>query len=108
MSEVFTVSPQPDQLPQGFLALFLRAWDGPPLRGPGPSRRRTPRLGSAVLSSSATPTGTSSRGQSHSSFAGVPLAQRGTDDVLLRTPPLAAEPPLDTDPPLAADPPLDP
>jgi len=31
MSEVFTVSPQPDQLPQGFLALFLRAWDGPPL-----------------------------------------------------------------------------
>jgi len=62
MSEVFTVSPQPDQLPQGFLALFLRAWDGPPLRGPGPSRRRTPRLGSAVLSSSATPTGTSSRG----------------------------------------------
>jgi hypothetical protein len=48
------------------------------------------------------------RSQSHSSFAGVPIAQRGVDDVLLRTPPLAADPPLDTDPLLAADPPLDP
>ena len=70
-------------------------------RGGRPSRIGGP-------SSSGTPTGRPSRRRSHSSFAGVPLAQRGRDDALLRTPLLAAETPIDTDPPPAADPPLDP
>jgi hypothetical protein len=52
--------------------------------------------------------GRHSRSQSHSSFAGVPLAQRVMDDVLLRMPPLAADPPLDTDPPRETEPLLDP
>jgi len=72
------------------------------------SHPATAPAGSSLASSSATPAATPSRSQSHSSFAGVPLAQKGMADVLLRTPRLAANPPLDPEPPLAADPPLDP